>query len=142
VDIRFISSFSIITSRTEADRRLIVGTLGLPLHPPEGAPAGADGYVFTEALDGAKHFGLWPLSEAAEACFGTASWPDTHPVPQASIEFEVDDVAAAAEELEAAGYTLLHPPRIEPWGQGIARLQTDDGLIVGVSYTPWMRLAD
>jgi hypothetical protein len=51
----------------------------------------------------------------------------------------VDDVEAAAGELEACGYRLLHGPRTEPWGQGIARLQSADGVIVGVSYPPWMR---
>ena len=32
-------------------------------------------YVFTHELEGTKHFGLWPLSEAANACFGTTEWP-------------------------------------------------------------------
>ena len=142
MDVRFISSFSIITGRPDADRRLFAGALDLPLHPPEGAEADGTGYLFTDTVEGAKHFGLWPLGEAAEACFGTTDWPETHPVPQASIEFEVDDVAAAAEELERAGYVLLHPARTEPWGQEVARLQTADGVIVGVSFTPWMRPAD
>jgi hypothetical protein len=79
------------------------------------------------------------LNEAAQACFGTSTWPDTHPVPQASVEFDVDDVEAAARELEARGYRLLHGARTEPWGQAVARLQSADGLVVGVSYTPWMR---
>ena len=46
---------------------------------------------------------------------------------------------AAAEELRAQGYELLHPPRTEPWGQTVARLQSPGGLIVGVSVTPSMR---
>jgi catechol 2,3-dioxygenase-like lactoylglutathione lyase family enzyme len=142
VNVRFISSFSIITGRPEADDRLFVGTLGLPLHAPDGAATDAIGYQFSESVDGAKHFGLWPLSDAAEACFGSPVWPDSHPIPQASIEFDVDDVGSAAAELETAGYTLLHGPRTEPWGQEIARLQTDDGVIVGVSFTPWMRSPD
>jgi hypothetical protein len=50
-----------------------------------------------------KHFGLWPLAEAATACFGTPEWPDDVPVPQASVEFEVPDVPAAADELKAKG---------------------------------------
>ncbi len=137
MDIRFVSSFSVVTSDPAADQALFVGALGLPLHPPEGA-AGED-YVFSEEVPGCKHFGVWPLSEAAQACFGTPTWPDTHPVPQASVEFDVDDVEAAARELEARGYRLLHGARTEPWGQAIARLQSADGLIVGVSYTPWMR---
>jgi hypothetical protein len=45
-------------------------------------------------------------------------------------------VAAAARELEQAGHELLHGPREEPWGQTIARLQSPEGAIVGVSFTP------
>ena len=45
--------------------------------------------MFTQKLDGTKHFGLWPLSEAAKACFGTTEWPAEIPIPQASMEFEV-----------------------------------------------------
>jgi hypothetical protein len=60
-------------------------------------------------------------------------------VPQASIEFEVEDpqaVATAGAELQTAGFELLHPTRTEPWGQTVTRLLTQDGLIVGVSYIP------
>ena len=60
-------------------------------------------------------------------------------VPQASIEFEVKDadaVAAAGDELQRAGYELLHPARTEPWRQTVARLLTEDGVIVGISYIP------
>jgi uncharacterized glyoxalase superfamily protein PhnB len=60
-------------------------------------------------------------------------------VPQATVEFEVDDVEAAAAEMVDRGYRLVHPARLEPWGQTVARLQTHDGLLVGLSYTPWMR---
>jgi hypothetical protein len=35
-------------------------------------------------------------------------------VPQATIEFEVQDVAAAAQELEQKGYELIHPTKTEP----------------------------
>lgn len=42
----------------------------------------------------------------------------------------------AAQELEQAGYELLHPPREEPWGETIARLQSPEGAIVGISYIP------
>jgi hypothetical protein len=30
----------------------------------------ADGYFHTEELKGIKHFALWPLSQAAQPCFG------------------------------------------------------------------------
>ena len=88
-------------------------------------------------MPGVKHLGLWPLSEAAQACFGTPEWPADVPTPQATIEFEVSDVAAAAQELEQRGYRLIHGARTEPWTQVIARLMSREGLLVGVCYTPW-----
>ena len=48
----------------------------------------------------------------------------------------VDAVAAAGAELQRAGFELLHPARMEPWGQTVTRLLTADGLIVGISYAP------
>ncbi|MBA2794017.1 MAG: hypothetical protein H0U32_08545 [Thermoleophilaceae bacterium] len=58
-----------------------------------------------------------------------------------SVEFEVESaqaVTAGATELEAEGFSLLHPPRTEPWGQTIARILSSEGLIVGRSYAPWL----
>ncbi len=136
MNVRFIASFSVVSSVPVEDQRLFVGALGLPLRPPVSVEGSA--YVFSEAISGSKHFGVWPLAEAARACFGRSTWPETHPVPQASIEFEVDDVEAAADELEGQGYTLLHTARTEPWNQTIARLQTPDGVLVGVCFTPWL----
>ena len=95
-------------------------------------------YLFTQKLEGTKHFGLWLIAEAALACFGTPEWPADVPVPQASIEFEVADVTAAAAELAAKGYQLIHGPRTEPWGQITARLLSPEGLLVAVCFTPSM----
>ena len=133
-----MSSFAVITRDPSTSRKLYVDALGLPLER-----VGGDGseYYASEHLAGSKHFGVWPLTEAAQACFGTADWPSTHPVPQASIEFDVPDeasVATAARELVEAGYVLLHDTRTEPWGQVVARLQDGDGLVVGISYMPTM----
>jgi catechol 2,3-dioxygenase-like lactoylglutathione lyase family enzyme len=136
MDILFISSFAVITPDPGRSRALYLDALGLPLAASDG-----DDYLHSENIDGSKHFGLWPLRQAAEACFGTSEWPADRTVPQASVEFEVEDaegVAAAGAELEAAGFALLHPPRTEPWGQTVARLLSSEGLIVGVSYAPWL----
>ena len=127
----FVSSIAPISPNPESSRALYVEALGLPL---EG-----EGYVSSEKVDGVKHFGLWPLSDAAQACFGRDSWPEDLPVPQASIEFEVEDVAAAEAELEAKGYKPLVPTKTEEWGQTVARLLTPEGLLIGLTYTPWMR---
>jgi catechol 2,3-dioxygenase-like lactoylglutathione lyase family enzyme len=126
----FVSSIAPITPNPESSRALYVETLGLPL---EG-----DGYLSSEKVGGVKHFGLWPLADAAQACFGRDTWPDDLPVPQASIEFEVEDVAAAEAELEAKGYRPLVPTKTEGWGQTVARLLTPEGLLIGVTHTPWM----
>jgi uncharacterized glyoxalase superfamily protein PhnB len=70
---------------------------------------------------------------------GTPQWPADRPTPQISIEFDVADAAAvssAARELQQAGHELLHAPREEPWGQTVARLQSPEGGIIGISYIP------
>lgn len=128
-----VATVAVITATPSQSRRLFVETLGLPL---EGE---GDGYYSSGNIPGCKHFGVWPLSEAAEACFGNPEWPADVVVPQASVEFEVDDpdaVATAAAELQAAGYELVHPTRTEPWGQTVTRLLTQDGLMIGISYIP------
>jgi catechol 2,3-dioxygenase-like lactoylglutathione lyase family enzyme len=133
VDVLFIASVAVVSADPPQSRRLLMDTLGLPL---EGE---GEGYYSSGSIAGSKHFGVWPLSQAAEACFGTPEWPAGRAVPQASIEFEVRDaeaVAEAGEELQRAGYELLHAAREEPWGQTVARLLTEDGLIVGISYIP------
>jgi catechol 2,3-dioxygenase-like lactoylglutathione lyase family enzyme len=133
--IQFIASMAAVVADPAPARRLFGDALGLNF---EGA---VEDYVFTEKLDGAKHFGLWPLKHAAQACFGRDAWPAELPVPHACIEFEVasaGEVKEAAAELEGRGYRLLHPAKTEPWGQTLTRLMTPEGLIVGVCYTPHM----
>lgn len=96
-------------------------------------------YHHASDLGGVKAFALWPLSQAAEATFGTAEWPDDRPVPQAWIEFEVSSpgaVADAVEELRAKGQEILAGAHQEPWGQTTARLLSPEGLLVGISYLP------
>ena len=45
-------------------------------------------------------------------------------------------MAAAADELREKGLALLHEAREEPWGQTVARLLSNEGSIVGISYAP------
>jgi len=132
MDILFVAGFAPIVSDPAAARAFYQGALGLPLETVAGD------YVAVDGFGGVKHLGVWPLTDAAQSCFGTQTWPDTIPVPQATIEFEVGDVAGAAAELEAAGHQLLHRARTEPWGQVIARLLGPDGLLIGLCHTPWL----
>lgn len=133
MNIEFVATVAVITADPVRSRTLYVEGLGLPLVGEVG------GYVHSEEVPGCKSFGIWPLSEAAQACFGTDGWPVGRPIPQVSVEFDVssaDDVAPAAAELIEAGHDLLHEARTEPWGQTVARLQSPEGAIIGVAYTP------
>jgi len=131
MNVRFVAGFGPIVRDMDASLRFYRDAIGMPLEEK--------GDVSTEKVDGVKHFGLWPLAEAAESCFGSHEWPTNMTAPQAWIEFDVDDVAAAAEELRAKGYRLLVAPKTEPWGQTVARLLSPEGVLVGVTITPWMR---
>jgi catechol 2,3-dioxygenase-like lactoylglutathione lyase family enzyme len=130
MDVQFVASIAPIVRDVDEARSFYRDSLGLSFEGAEGD------YMFTHELEGTKHFGLWPLSEAATACFGTSEWPADLPVPQASIEFEVADVASAAAELKAKGCRLIHEARTEPWAQVTARLLSPEGLLVAVCYTP------
>jgi catechol 2,3-dioxygenase-like lactoylglutathione lyase family enzyme len=139
MNVLFVAGIAVIAADPPRSRELFVDALGLPLE----ADAGGD-YFHSERLEGTRHFGVWPLTQAAQACFGSDEWPDGVTVPQASIEFEVADAAAVADaagELEDRGFRLLHPAREEPWGQTVARLLSIEGLIVGISYAPGLHAA-
>jgi catechol 2,3-dioxygenase-like lactoylglutathione lyase family enzyme len=134
VNVEFVTSVAVIAPDPAESRKLYVDALGLPLTAGED-----EEYLHSEKVDGTKHFGLWPLTEAAQACFGSPDWPAERPVPQISIEFEVEDeaaVQAAAEELRGEGYELLHDAKTEPWGQTVARLQSTEGAVIGISFAP------
>ena len=137
MNISFVASVAPIAPEPAESRKLYVDALGLPLE----SHGDGDDYVFSDQVGGSRHFGVWPLAQAAQACFGTSEWPARRPVPQASIEFEVespDAVANAARELEERGFSLVHPSREEPWGQTVARILSAEGLIIGISYAPWL----
>ena len=133
MDVQFVAGVAVITDDLEASRRLYQQALGLPLE-------GAD-YPATGDLEGLNHFGIWPLSAAAQSCFGQDQWPEDVPVPTCSIEYElasVEAVEAGAQELVEAGHELLHRAKEEPWGQTVARLLSPEGNLIGLSFTPWM----
>lgn len=136
MDIQFIATLAVITPDPLKSRELYIDALGLPLEAGPGSE-----YFHSERIEGSKHFAIWPLSEAAQACFGVPEWPADRPVPQMSVEFEVHDadaVESAVEELRQRRFELLHDRREEPWGQTVARLQSPEGSIIGISYIPSM----
>lgn len=132
--VAFVAGFGPITRDGDASRAFW-SDAGFPLS--ELAPD----YYGTDDIGGVKAFALWPLAQAAESTFGGPEWPSDLPVPQAWIELDVESaeaVGVAAAELEQSGHRLLRGAREEPWGQTTARLLSPEGLLVGISYTPWM----
>ena len=123
-----------ITADPPASRRLYIDVLGLPLE-------GGD-YIHSEKVEGCKSFGVWPLAQAAEACFGDSEWPADRPVPQASIEFEVaspEAVAAAAEELRGGRLCAISRCATGTLGADGRARAVARGSIIGISYTPALR---
>jgi len=133
IKVLFIAGFGPIVRDAEESRKLYRDVLGIPFKQE------ADGYLHTEALEGARSFALWPLSQAARSCFGTDSWPAHLAAPQAWLEFDVENVEKATVALESRGYRTLLKNRKEPWGQIVSRFISPEGLLVGVTFTPSMR---
>ena len=133
INVLFIAGFGPIVRDATASRKLYNQVLGVDFKEEDG------GYLHTEALKGANSFALWPLSHVAQSCFGKDSWPDKIPAPQAWLEFDVDDVEKATAELELRGYRMIVKDRKEPWGQTVTRFLSPEGILVGITFTPWMR---
>ena len=133
VKVLFIAGFGPIVRDAGESHRLYRDVLGMPFKEE------ADGYLHSEAVPGAKSFALWPLSQAAQSCFGKDSWPKDIPAPEAWLEFDVDSVETASAALESSGYRMLIKNKKEPWGQTVSRFISPEGLLVGITLTPSMR---
>lgn len=133
--IAFVAGFGPIIRDAGEARGFWERGLGIRLDEP------APGYFTNDELEGVKAFALWPLTQAADATFGSPDWPDDLPTPQAWMELDVESpeaVAQAVEEMSAAGHRVLKGAHEEPWGQTTARLLSPEGLLVGITFTPWM----
>jgi catechol 2,3-dioxygenase-like lactoylglutathione lyase family enzyme len=133
--IALVAGFGPIVRDVAASRAFYGDQLGIELE--EIGP----NYYGNDDLEGVNAFALWPLSQAAESCFGTDAWPDDVPAPCAWLEFDLesaDAVTPAAAEMVERGHRLLKEPTEEPWGQTVSRLLSPEGILVGLVYTPWM----
>jgi addiction module HigA family antidote len=102
VKILFIAGFGPIVRDATASRKLYNQLLGIDFKEETG------GYLHTEALKGANSFTLWPLSHAAQSCFGKDSWPNEIPPPQREVVLPDLNlsVSQAARDLAVARQTL------------------------------------
>ena len=72
MNVLFIASVAVVAADPPQSRKLFMDALGLPL---EGE---GDGYYSSESIPGSKHFGVWPLSQAARGVLRhTDSGPPT-----------------------------------------------------------------
>jgi len=136
--ISFVAGFGPVIGEANAAHRFWRDGLGIDFQEP------APGYFTNDDLDGVRAFAMWPLSQAAESTFGSPEWPSDLPVPQAWLELDVESAEAvgdAVAEMGAAGHRVLRGAHEEPWGQTTARLLSPEGLLVGITYTPWMHEA-
>ena len=102
----FVAGFGPIVRDNAKSREFYLSTLGLTFKK--------DGdYYYTQDLKGANHFALWPLSQAAQSCFGSDIWPSDVPIPQAWIEFDVEDLGQATAQLQREGYRLFVKARTD-----------------------------
>jgi lactoylglutathione lyase len=99
--------------------------LQVPLEPGSNAPVDDPWFGGQHAelswREGAYlHFALFPVRPTHRVTSGV------------ELAFPVDDAARMHERLTAAGATVLHAPRLEPWGW-CARYLDPDGNVVGVT---------
>ena len=135
MNVAFVAGFGPIIGEAEAAHAFWRDGLGIEFD--EAAP----GYFTNDSLEGVKAFAMWPLSQAAESTFGTPEWPPDLPTPQAWLELDLESAEAVGEaeqELAAAGHRVLRGAHEEPWGQTTARLLSPEGLLIGITFTPWM----
>ncbi|HDN2512836.1 MULTISPECIES: VOC family protein [Providencia] len=136
-DVLFIAGFGPVVADFEKSQHFYLDVLGLPLKPIENGSE----YLICEPehLDGVKHFALWPLNQAAQSCFNKDQWPADIPIPQSWMEFEVSDIEKVTQTCQEHGYQLLVNNQMEPWGQTVTRLLSPEGMLVGLTITPWLR---
>ncbi len=137
--IGFVAGFGPIIGEADAAHAFWRDGLGIEFEEP------APGYFTNDTLEGVRAFAMWPLSQAAESTFGSTEWPADLPTPQAWIELDVESpaaVAAAVDEMRSGGHRVLRDAHEEPWGQTTARLLSPEGLLLGITFTPWMHDAE
>ncbi len=136
-EVLFVAGFGPITQNQQQSSEFYLNILALPLKPMEGNSR----YLTCEQdqLGGVKHFALWPLDQAALSCFSDNTWPEDIAIPQSWIEFEVFNLERSTQKFIDKGYSLLVENRMEPWGQTVTRLLSPEGILVGLTVTPWLR---
>ena len=129
----FVAGFGPLVKDPAASKAFYVDVLGLPLEQQAGG-----GYYHGEKLDGVRHFALWPLSEAAQSCFGANAWPADVPEPHSWLEFDVEDVATATAALKcqsALDWDPLSASKRAPFERRVRPVALAPSELAGVAET-------
>lgn len=118
--IRHIASIAEIVDDLEETIRFYREVLGLEVEYEPGS-----GYALVK-VEGTLHFGIWERGNAAVATFGDRSQKEKVPLGF-SIGFEVDAVEESVDEIEAKGWSIVHPRKEETWGQVTSRFFSPSG---------------
>jgi catechol 2,3-dioxygenase-like lactoylglutathione lyase family enzyme len=95
------------------------------------------GYALVK-VEGTLHFGIWERGNAAIATFGDRGQKEKVPLGF-SIGFEVDAVEESVDEIEARGWSIIHPRKKEAWGQVTSRFISTSGGLCEFSEMPEAR---
>ena len=130
--IRHIASIAEIVDDVNQAIAFYHDTLGLEVKERHG-----DDYAVL-VIPGVLHFGVWARGHAAESTLGSRDLAGQIPLGF-TMEFEVDNIQDAAQQIERTGGKISQQPRQEPWGQKTCRLISPGGGLLGFAETPWAR---
>ena len=130
----FVAGFGPVVRDPHASKAFYVDTLQFL----EARPDDPD-YFHSEKLDGVRHFALWPLALAAESCFGTSIWPDRVVDPAFMVGVRRRGRGDRDTGLEGSRIHPVVDCRKEPWGQTVTRMLSPEGILIGITFTPWLR---
>lgn len=130
--IRHVSGIAEIVEDVDAAVRYYRDALGLEVHVHPG------GLYADVVVGGVPHFGIWDRRHAAGVIHGDTGAADRVPLGF-HVGFEVDDVDADSQALEARGGHVLGPPQTQPWGQRTAPIRLASGTLGELAVTPGRR---
>ena len=136
MEIEFVASFAVITPDPATSRKLYLDALGLPLE-------GADGPRLHPHREHRRRQALRRLAARAGGggLLRRQDWPEDTPVPQAASSSR----SPSPEAVDAGGRRSCARPATSSCtrharsrGARPSRGCSPEGLIVGISYAPWM----
>ena len=129
--IRHLAGVAEIVDDVNAALAFYRDTLGFEVKQQMG-----DDYAVV-VVPGVLHFGIWNRGTLRSRPSARDA-ADRIPLGF-TLEFEVDNVDVAAEEIAAGGMAIVQSPQLEPWGQKTCRAIAFGGGLVGFAETPWGR---